>query len=216
MSEKPQHETTLDIGAEQLGKPYARALIGAASKEGVADDVIAQLSEVVDDCLAENPRLEAALASPRISSAEKDRVIDRLFSKQVHPVLVKTMKVMNAHGRLGFLRAVRDSAVVILDDQLGRVIAEVRTAVPLTDDLRSLVTKQIGQSLGKQVRLRETVDQSLIGGMVVRIGDSIIDSSVAGRLDKVGKAVNRGFARQLLEQAGNFVSEEASGEATAN
>lgn len=216
VSEKPQHETVLDIGAEQLGRPYAQALIGAASKEGVADDVIAQLSEVVDVCLNENPKLRIALASPRVSLAEKDRVIDRLFGSQLHPVLVRTMKVLNAHGRLGFLRAVRNSAVVLHDEQLGRVVAEVRTAVPLTNDLRSQVTAQIGQSLGKQVRLYEIVDATLIGGMIVRIGDTVFDSSVAGRLDKVGKAVSRGFARQLMEQSNNFVSEEAAGEATAS
>lgn len=208
MSESSQQSSVLDVGAEQLGKLYARALIGAASKEGVAEEVLSQLSDVVDEGLAKNPSLTAALASPRVSEDEKNAVIDRLFAGQAHSVLVRTMKVMNAHGRLGYLGAVRDAAAEIYDEQLGRVVAEVRTAVPLPASLREEVASQIGQSLGKQVRLRETVDASLIGGTVIRVGDTVFDSSVAGRLNKLGRAVREGFAHQLMERASAFVSED--------
>lgn len=207
MPDPQQHSTVLDIGAEQLGKPYARALIGAAAGEGVADQVMEQLSSIVDEGLHANPTLATALASPRVSQAEKDRVIDRLFGSQVHPVLTRAMKVMNAHGRLGYLGAVRDAAAAILDEQLGRVVAEVRTAVAIPDDLRVEVENRIGQSLGKQVRLQETVDESLIGGMVIRVGDTVFDSSVSGRMNKLGKSVRTGFAHKLLERAGQFVSD---------
>ena len=59
---------------------------------------------------------------------------------------------------------------------------------------------------GKAVRLRESVDESLIGGMVVRIGDTVFDSSVASRLDKLGGAAASGFARQLIEKSEQFSS----------
>lgn len=206
MSETSQADNVLDIEAEQLGKPYAQAMIGAAMKEGVADEVLRQLGEVVDQGLSQNPKLASALASPRISESDKDRVIDRLFGEQCHPVLIRTMKVMNAHGRLGFLPAVRDAGADIYDEMQGRVVAEVRTAIPLADDLRQEVRDRIGQTLGKEVQLRETVDESLIGGMIVRVGDTVFDSSVSGRLEKVRRSVREGFAQQLMQRADQFSS----------
>ncbi len=71
MTEAAKHETVLDTGAEQLGKTYARALIGAAKNAGVVDEVIEQLSRLVDEYLGGSPQLRAAFASPRIGQDEK-------------------------------------------------------------------------------------------------------------------------------------------------
>ncbi|QDV65083.1 ATP synthase F1 subunit delta [Crateriforma conspicua] len=206
MSEATEYPTVLDIGAEQLGKTYARALMAAAHNQGVADEVLGQLGEIVDEGLSANPRLAAALASPRVSESEKNAVVDRLFAGQIHPVLTNALKVMNAHGRLGYLRAVRDAATDIRDEQLGRVVAEIRTAVPITDDLREVVLRRLGETLGRHVRLNERIDTDLIGGMVVRVGDTVFDSSVAGRLAKVRQKVRDGFSQQLLRRAEAFVT----------
>lgn len=207
MSDAPQHETVLDIGAESLGQVYARALLGATDDAGVSDEVLAQLGQIVDDYLGGSPQLAACFASPRVDEEEKSRIIDRLFGDSVHPLLIRFMKIMARRGRLGYLRAVRNAAVEQHDAKHGRLVAEVRTAVPLDDALRGEVTERLSASMGKQVRLRETVDETIVGGMVIRIGDTVYDSSVAGRLDKIGRAASRGFARQLLEQSDRFASE---------
>jgi len=208
VSETASHSTTLDIGAEQFGKTYARALLGATQADGSTDQVIEQLSQICDQGLGANPRLSAAFESPRISGDEKVRVIEKLFGNEIHPTLLKFMKVMAGRDRLGYLSAVRDSAIKLHDEYVGRVVAEVRTAVPLTDALRSTVTDQLSSRLGKAVRLEERVDDSLIGGMVIRVGDTVFDSSVASRLDKIGKAAAAGFAHQLIEKAERFASSD--------
>jgi F-type H+-transporting ATPase subunit delta len=120
--------------------------------------------------------------------------------------LIKLMKVMAKRGRLGYLVAVRDAAVDLFDEAAGRLVAEVRTAVPMTEQLRGEVTQQLSTRFGKTVRLRESVDTDLIGGMVIRVGDTVFDSSVASRLDKLGKSASAGFARQLMEHADRFSS----------
>lgn len=206
MSDTPKHDSVLDIAAERLAKPYAVALLGAAEQAGATDEVLRQLGEIVDEVLASNPRLQAAFASPRVAEQEKVRVIDRLFGESIHIVLSRLMKVMVRRGRLGYLPAVRDAAVELHDETLGRLVADVRTAMPLTDELRDEVSRRLAESFGKQVRLKETVDESLIGGMVVRVGDTVFDSSVAGRLDKIGRAASRGFSHQLLAHAERFSS----------
>ncbi len=207
MPDVPQHETVLDIEAEQFGRTYARALLGAAAKAGAADEILRQLGEIVDTAIRVSRPLAAVFASPRIDEEEKVRVIQRLFGDQVHPLLLNFLKVMARRGRLRYLTAVRNAAVAQHDELLGRVVAEVRTAVPLSDDLRDEVSGQISQRLGKQVRLQEVIDDSLLGGMVIRIGDTVFDSSVAGRIEKIGRAATRGFAQQLLEQSERFASQ---------
>lgn len=207
VSETPEYETVLDIGAEQLGKTYARAFLGAADSAGVADEVIGQLCTVVDEYLGGSPELAEAFSSPRIDVDEKRRVLDRLFGDSVHPVLMQTMKVMADRDRLGYLGQLRDAAVKLHDEARGRVVAEVKSAVPLTDELRGVVIAQVGRAFGKEVRLRESVDQKLIGGMVIRVGDTVFDSSVAGRIQKVGRSASEGFARKLLQQGADFSSD---------
>ena len=207
MTEAVKHETVLDTGAEQLGKTYARALIGAAKNAGVADQVIEQLGQLVDDYLAKSPELRAALASPRIDETDKVRIIDRIFADEFDPILIKFLKVMAGRDRLGYVAAVRSAAETIHDEMMGRLVASVRTAVPLDDALRAQITDQLGSMMDKQVRLRESVDPDLIGGMIIRIGDRVFDSSVANQLDKMARRTRSGFSSQLLERFGQFTSQ---------
>ena len=207
MNEAAEHDTVLDTGAEQLGKTYARALIGAAKSAGIADKIIEQLGVVVDECLGTSPQLRAAFASPQIDDSEKIKVIDRLFGEDFDPVLVKFLKVMAGRGRLAHVDAVRVAADAIHDEMLGRLVATVQTAVPLDDALRSTIEEQLGSIMQKQVRLSESVDPDLIGGMVIRVGDRVFDSSVSNRLDTLARRTRSGFSSQLLQRFGEHTSE---------
>jgi F-type H+-transporting ATPase subunit delta len=207
MTEAAKHDTVLDTGAEQLGKTYARALLGAAKNAGVVDQVIEQLAQLVDEYLAGSPQLRAAFASPRVEEDEKIRVIDRVVGDEFHPILVKFLKVMAGRDRLGYVAAVRDAADEIHDEMLERVVASIQTAVPLDDALRSKIADQLGSLMNKQVRLRESVDPELIGGMVIRVGDKVFDSSVANRLNSMARRTRDGFSSRILQQFDQFTSE---------
>ena len=204
MSQSENHSSVLDVGAEQLGNTYARALLGATASQGCTDEVIGQLNQLVDDVLASQPTLAAAFGSPRISVEEKHRVLDRLLGEQIHPTLLKFLKVMAVRERLGHVAAVRDAAVSLHDQACNRVLAEVKTAVPMDEELRSQVSEQLSQKLGKTVRLKEVVDEAVIGGVVVRIGDTVYDSSVASRLQKLSRKTSAGFASRLVQQSDQF------------
>ncbi|MCD0461527.1 ATP synthase F1 subunit delta [Roseiconus lacunae] len=206
--ENPQaveHETVMDTGAEQLGKTYAQALMAAASKSGLSDKVVEQLGTLVNEYLAGSPKLSAAFASPRIDIAEKQRIVERIFGDEFEPLLVNFLKVMASRGRLGYVDSVYEGAQKQLDQMSGRVLAKVKTAVPLDDSLRSTIIERLGGALGKQVRLQEVVDESLIGGMVIRVGDTVFDNSVAGRIDLIAKRAKQGFSAALSEKFANLV-----------
>ncbi len=193
MSESASQSTTHDVGAEQLGKTYARALLSAAQAEGSTEQVIEQLSALCDEGLAGNAQLRAAFSSPRIAASEKCRVLDRLLVG-AHPTLLKFLKVMAGRHRLAYVGAARDALVKLHDEATGRLLAEVRTAVPMSDQLREDVNRQLNEYFSKSVRLHEVVDPHIIGGLVIRVGDTVFDSSVASRLDKLGDAAAAGFA----------------------
>jgi F-type H+-transporting ATPase subunit delta len=202
------HPTVLDTGAEQLGKIYAQALVDSAAAAGVADEVLDQLGRFVDEYLAGSPQLATALASPRIDQEDKARVIDRLLADEFHPLLIKFLKVMGRRGRLGYVAAVRTAADSLRDQMLGRTIAEVRTAVPLEAPLRQIILERITAATAKQVRLVELVDPQLVGGMVIRIGDTVFDGSVANQINKLAKNVRSGFSRELLQRFESFAGNE--------
>lgn len=204
METEVRHDTVLDTGAEHLGRIYAEALLAAAEKGSVCDLVVQQLQELVDECLANHPQLAAALQSPRVDVKEKAKVIDRLFASQVDPTLLRFLKIVAQRGRLGFLRPIASAARSLRDEQLGRASVEVRSAVPLTDELRSSIGSRLGQFLGREVVLREKVDPSVIGGLVIRVGDTVYDSSVAGRLSSMAKKTQLAFSKKMMEQADRF------------
>jgi F-type H+-transporting ATPase subunit delta len=195
-----KHETVMDTGAEQLGKTYAQALLAAAVKAGKTDTIVSQLSQLVDDYLVKSPQLAAAFSSPRIDGDEKNRIIDKIFGDEFDPMLITFLKVMASRDRLGYVSAVRDGALAQFDEMSGQVLAKVSTAVPLDDGLRSQITERLGGVLGKKVRLQEVVDADLIGGMVIRIGDTVFDTSVANHLDGIAKRAREGFSSRLTEK----------------
>ncbi len=184
-------------------------LIAAAKNQGdgVAEAVVGQLAMIVDQYLAESPPLRSAFESPRVSQAEKNRIIDRIFGDEVHPTLLKFLKVMVTRDRLGYVAAVRTAADKIFDDMMGRVVASVRTAVPLDDDTRSQIVHRLSGVTNSQITLDESVDPGLIGGMVIRIGDKVFDSSVQNRLNKLAVKARQSFSSKLLEHFETFTSE---------
>lgn len=207
MQESIKHETVLDTGAEQLGATYATALLAAAKSEGAVDEVLSQLGQLVTETLREHPSLASVLESPRVNVEEKQRVLDRLLGSQVHPVLLRFLKVTAVRGRLGYLSAMLRSAETQHNEAEGRLVAEVRSAVPLTDTLRKQVREQLSNKFSKDVRLIEQVDPAVIGGVVIRIGDTVFDASVAQRLEAMSQKASSGFAKHLLERFDQFASD---------
>lgn len=198
--DEARQDTVMDTGAEQLGKTYAQALLAAAQNQGITDQIVDQLNQLVDEYLTGSPQLAAAFASPRIDAQEKGRIIDRIFGDDFNPLLVKFLKVMAGRGRLGYVPAVREGAATLYDEMSGQVLAKISTAVPLDEPLRAQITERLGGALGKKVRLQEVVDPDLIGGMVIRVGDTVYDNSVANRLDAIAKRAREGFSSKLSQK----------------
>jgi F-type H+-transporting ATPase subunit delta len=185
-----------DIDKQRLGSIYATALLGAASSDRPADDLVDELGSLVDDVLTPFPNLEQTLASPRISSADKEGLLDRIFAGRASESLLTFLKVVAANGRLDCLREIRTAAHEELNRIHGRVAVTVTTAESIDENLRGQIVNQLQVATGTPVDLRCRVDAGIIGGMVVRVGDTVYDSSVVNQLarlkrDALGKTFNQ-------------------------
>lgn len=197
-----QH-SAIDPRRQQLGTVYAKALLSAAEKTGQTDAVVEELESFVSDVLDQLPRLAAALASPRIAHEQQAALLDKALGGRMSPVLLNFLKVVSRHGRMDCLRAIVAAAHRLHNELRGRVEVWLTTAVPVSNSLREQIATRLAGLLGQEVVLRTQLDPELLGGLVVRIGDTVFDGSVSARLVQMREtAVERTAARfrQTLER----------------
>lgn len=198
------HPTALDSDAQQVGALYGKAILGAAGEE--ADEIVAQLNAIVSDCMVRSPGLKSVLSSPRVSQVEKENLIDRIFSGKIHGKLLNFLKVLCRRDRIGSLSEIQISAKKMRDEELGRVRVSVTSAFALTDNQREDIAFRLGQSLGKTVVLEEQVDPSLLGGILIRVGDQVFDGSVLGRMSAIRSAVAGGIQKAIRDKYASLLS----------
>lgn len=198
------HSTVLDSDAQQVGALYGKAILGAAGKD--ADEIVLQLNAIVQECFAQYPALEQLLASPRVSQVEKESLIDRVFRGKIHAKLLNFLKVLCRRGRVGWLRGIQVSANAIRDEQLGRIRVVVTSAFALSADQQKSIAAKLGQTLGKEVVLEEKVDPSLLGGILVRVGDQVFDGSVLGKMSAIRSAVSGGIQKSIRDNFASLLS----------
>ncbi|HEX9943938.1 MAG TPA: ATP synthase F1 subunit delta [Thermoanaerobaculia bacterium] len=171
-----------------VGRLYAEAMLGLAEERGASDALLEELRELVE-FLDQNPKVEHFLSSPMVDEEGRARVLEDLFRGNASDLLVDSLQVINRKGRLAQLRAIAEAYRVAHRDLRGWVDVHVRTAVPLTDALRTRLKDAIAAATGKKPSLIERLDPSLIGGMVVAVGGKKIDASVASRLRDLSAAL---------------------------
>jgi len=190
----------------EVGHLYAKAILDLAEEKGQADELLEELGEVLK-ALDRSPELEEFLSSPLVDDEIRAKVIDDVFQGKASDLLVDSLKVVNGKGRLGFLRAIVEAYRIAHRALRGVVDTHVRTAVPLTEELRARLKSSIAGFTGKSPNLIERIDPSLIGGMVVEVAGQKIDASVASRLRGVSEALLR-RASQEIHSGRTYIAEQ--------
>ena len=176
----------VDIASDRVAKIYAQAVVEAADEAGCRREVLAELGTLARGVLPQVPEAAAVFASPKVPTEEKARIIDRLAAGRMKPTTVNALHVLARHGRLGMLDAVVDAAERLADEREGRVQATFTTAVPLDAAEQSRVVGEAQKALALAIVPTFVVDPAIIGGLVVRVGDTIYDQSVATGLARIG------------------------------
>jgi F-type H+-transporting ATPase subunit delta len=180
---EPSH---VDIAADQVARIYARAVDEAAEAAGCRREVLAELGLIAREVLPQVPEAAAVFASPKVSPEEKSRIIDRLTAGRMQPTTTNVLHVLARHGRLGLIGAVVAAAERLADERDGRREATFTSAVPLDAAEQARIVAETEKALATAVVPRFVVDPAIIGGLVVRVGDTIYDQSVASGLARLG------------------------------
>lgn len=163
---------------------YAAALFELATEAGTVDAVEAELAELVRLCV-EDPSFGAFTASIAIDADDRAVSLERMFRGRLSDVVLNTLQVMNSHGRLALLPALRRAFVLRIEDARGQIEVRATSAVELDARQREEVARLAEKLSRKKPLVEYTVDPSLIGGLVVQIGDFRLDNSVRRHLKVV-------------------------------
>lgn len=182
--------SVFDDVAPELTRNYADALL-AAGGDG-AEGAVADLEAFRDEVLDPNPEYASLLASPTVGAAEKDRLLTKVLDGRVSDIALRFLRVLNRHGRLAILPAVIRQARATVDRRAGRRAVTVRSAVPLDDAQQASLRDRLTALVGAAPVIKLEVDPTLIGGLVVQVGDAVYDASVRNRLEQLrGRLIER-------------------------
>ena len=162
---------------------YAEALLAVVRAEGDtgADDEIFAFAQALEG----NDELRATLADPYVPAAKRQQIVEDLLGGKASAVATAAVSMVVGAGRAGELPAIARALVEKRASAAGREVAEVRAAVPLTDEQMDRLAASLKSATGKDVELKVTVDPSVLGGGVTTIGDPVIAGSVRSRLAQV-------------------------------
>jgi len=193
-----------DVGRRHIGAVYADALLSAADRAGAPDAVIDAFDATVSDVLDVFPAFDQLLASALISHEDKIAVLDRVFGPRVPEVFLNFLKVVSRHDRMDCLRAIHAETHALVDRLRGRVPVELVTPVPIDDAAATRLRDQIAKLIGGQPVLSRRVDPELIGGAVLRVGDTIYDGSVATQLKNLCQQMVNRSADEIQSRRDRF------------
>lgn len=203
--DETKQPTVFDTDQQQLGDVYAKAFLGFAKESGKLDDMVAELGEVVG-VFNELPKFRLAMESPRIDMADKTAMLDKAFKGKCSTGLLNFLKLVAQRGRFDCLNSILGSTVAAHDEMAGRVKATLTTASEIESSVQDSVAKKLSGILGKEVKLECVVDPDIVGGMVVRVGDTIYDGSVVNQLQQVRTKAVQKAVDALREKLDKFIT----------
>jgi F-type H+-transporting ATPase subunit delta len=174
-----------EVGAQQVGATYAKALLAAAQKSGNLEQVAEDFQASIHEVFNKLPRLEHVLTSALIAGEEKLPLIERIFRGRVSGTFLNFLKVVASKGRLGALRSMYQEFQKQYDIVQGLVRVQLITAAPVNSQVQQSVQQKLRHMLSGEPVVEASVDPNLIGGLVLRIGDTVYDGSIARQLQQV-------------------------------
>jgi len=171
-----------------VASAYARTLFELATLAGSVDETDVSLSTVVAAVRGEL-ELREALTDTSVPVEAKRAVLREIFGASVTAETLAIVTLLVERGHTALLSDVARSYGEVAEKERGIVAVSVTTAVPLDDALRASLTEKLAASLGRPVSLRETVDGSIVGGVVIKVAGRVLDGSVASQLDSVRRAL---------------------------
>lgn len=171
-----------------VAKRYAVALFEIAKETSQLDSLEAEL-QMVSNTLKEHPELLNLLYSPRIDLQVKKEIFNQIFASRLSTTMLNFMNLLIDRHREKELDSISAYYTRLANEKRGMEDALVTTVQPLSDQEGESLKEHFGKLTGKKIRIQNVVDPSILGGMIVQIGDRLFDGSVAGKLQRFKRRV---------------------------
>ncbi|MBL9002005.1 MAG: ATP synthase F1 subunit delta [Phycisphaerae bacterium] len=202
----------IDTPPDAVARVYARSLLELTEAEGgraAVESAQAELEDILEIARAD-AKFGEFLSSRVISSDDRTSSLKSIFSGRVSDLTLRFLLVLNDKGRLPHLPAISAAFDSLVQEKFGRIEVDVFTAEPLTgDDLRSM-RERLGQALKKEVVVYPYTESAMIGGVKFRIGDQLIDASLATQLRQMRDQIERDGASAARSAIDRIIDDRAN------
>lgn len=199
-----------DPSAQAIARTYATAFLGASGGGAKGQEALEEFGSFVDDVLAKNPELRQVLQSGIVSRDEKLGVIDRIMSGRGSALFTNFLRVLARHDRLDLLALIRNEAQLQYEQSEGQERVVVKAAKPLTTAARDKVASQLKQKFGFTPIIQEEIDESLLGGIVIQVGDTVYDSSLRTRMKQLRESLRERALNEIQSGRDRFSNPEGN------
>jgi len=166
---------------------YAAAIFAVAHAEdplGEVEDELFRVARVIEG----NDELMSTLSDPHIEPARRQQIVVDLLGGRAQPATVNLVGLVVGNGRARDLPAIVDAVIGLGAASREAAVAEVRSAIALTDEQTTRLAEALGQATGKNIEVKVVVDPSVQGGLVAQVGDTVIDGTTRRRLEQLRTA----------------------------
>jgi len=165
-------------------KKYARALVAAGTEFKVFEKLLSELEHIQSE-ITQSMEIKIYLNDSRIDLAKKQELLEKAFSPSLSQQTVNFLLILIKDKNIDFLENVLDEARRLKREQENAIQAEIVTVEPLSAELKQRTAKVLAQKTGKSVIIENSTDKYIVGGMIIKMNDFLIDASLRGKIKRL-------------------------------
>lgn len=170
--------------AKLVSKIYSNALFEIAIESNLLDEILSEY-KFVKDSLIEYSSFEEIITSPKVSLEDKKRIVDETFGEKISKSLLSFLKLLIDKKRESYIKEIYKEFKKLSDDHKGLIVAKVESVISLDKSEITALEKKLSDLTNATVTVKNVINPDIIGGLVVKVGDKIIDGSVKNKLENL-------------------------------
>ena len=183
----------MSVIAGEVVEPYAAALMSLAKSKNLTDKFAEDVRGLIT-VMGESPELKQFMGNPVIKAEDKKAVVKRMVGEQVDPFIRNFLMLLIDRGRIIFLEQIGKQYLALLRELNQTVLAEVTSTVELNEGQKNTIRERVKSMIGaREVEIETKIDSSILGGVIIKIGSQIIDSSLQGQLRRIGVSLKQAY-----------------------
>ena len=191
-----------DPSAKAIARVYANAFLDSAT--GDAAGALEELDSFLDDVLAKNPEFESILLSVIVNREDKIGLIDRAIAPHASELFTNFLRVLARHDRLELLPVILGETRSLHETRTGQKHVTVRSAKPLSDDALSKIRERLNDKFDFEPIIDAETDESLLGGLVIQVDDTVYDSSLRTRMKQLRSSLRERYLNEIQSGRDRF------------